>query len=264
VRNCQQRLVFLSICYIVQLLDMINMPLNASHRSHKKFYLDNVVPYFQPIMDLKNNTVWSYECLPRLLTLDQNRYLPAEFLFLVERQQSVALLTQTVLSRSASYFRDINMAWNINLSLLDMTDLDTLNFFQSQLVDYPNPKRISIEITAQNALVKSAKFSQFSEICGALGINIVIDNFHQQECDFQALLRLPISALKVSATLFDKVTSDIATADFVKRLISAANSNKIKVIAERIEHQETLEVVKQLGIKYAQGFYFSQPKAKAV
>jgi|TARA_R110002096_G_scaffold128037_1_gene276180 EAL domain-containing protein (putative c-di-GMP-specific phosphodiesterase class I) len=230
----------------------------------ESFNLNNVVPFFQPIMDLKNNSVWSYECLARLLTLDQNRFLPTEFLFLVERQQSVALLTQTLLSRSAIYFRDINMAWNINLSLADMTDLGTLNFLQSQLTDYPNPKRISIEITAQNALLESAKFSQFSEICDALGINIVIDNFDQQECNLQAILRLPISAIKVSATLFDKVTSEVATADFVKGLISTAANNKIKVIAERIERQETLEVVKQLGIKYAQGFYFSQPKAKAV
>ncbi|GAC19113.1 EAL domain-containing protein [Paraglaciecola arctica] len=228
------------------------------------FNLDNVVPFFQPIMDLKNEVVWSYECLARLLTFDQNSYLPTEFLFLVERQQSVALLTQTVLSRSASYFRDINMAWNINLSLSDMTDLETLNFLQSQLTGYPNPKRISIEITAQNALIKSAKFSEFSKICGALGINIVIDNFDQQACDFQAILSLPISAIKVSATLFDKVTSDETTAGFVKGLINAAASNNIKVIAERVESQETLEVVKKLGIKYAQGFYFSQPKAKVV
>jgi EAL domain-containing protein (putative c-di-GMP-specific phosphodiesterase class I) len=47
------------------------------------FELDNVVPFFQPIMDLSNNAVWSYECLARLLTLDHNRYLPTEFLFLV-------------------------------------------------------------------------------------------------------------------------------------------------------------------------------------
>jgi EAL domain-containing protein (putative c-di-GMP-specific phosphodiesterase class I) len=144
-----------------------------------------------------------------------------------------------------------------------MTDSDTLKFLQSQLTNYPNPKRISIEITAQNALVEGAKFSQFSQICEALGINIVIDNFDKQECDLQAILTLPISAIKVSASIFDKVKSDVETEDFVKGLISSAASNKVVVIAERIERQETLEVVKQLGIKYAQGFYFSQPKAKA-
>ncbi|MBU3004822.1 EAL domain-containing protein [Paraglaciecola arctica] len=225
------------------------------------FNLDNVVPFFQPIMDLNNNVVWSYECLARLLTIDHNPYLPTEFLFLVERQQSVAQLTQTVFSRSASYFRDINMAWNINLSLSDMTDTNTLSFLQSQLTDYPNPKRISIEITAQNALLENAKFSRFCEICDALGVNIVIDNFEQQECDLQAILTLPISAIKVSAELFDKTGSDIVIADFVKSLISAATANNIAVIAERVEQKTTLEIVKNLGVKYAQGFYFSQPKA---
>jgi EAL domain-containing protein (putative c-di-GMP-specific phosphodiesterase class I) len=66
----------------------------------------------------------------------------------------------------------------------------------------------------------------------------------------------------VSATLFDKMASDKATEKYVKELIVAAASNKVVVIAERIERQETLEVVKQLGIKYAQGFYFSRPMAK--
>jgi EAL domain-containing protein (putative c-di-GMP-specific phosphodiesterase class I) len=97
------------------------------------------------------------------------------------------------------------MAWNINLSLSDMTDSDTLKYLQSQLADYPNPKRVSIEITAQNALLEVAKFNQFSNICDALGIKIVIDNFDQQVCDLQAILSLPISAIKVSAALFDEM-----------------------------------------------------------
>jgi EAL domain-containing protein (putative c-di-GMP-specific phosphodiesterase class I) len=39
------------------------------------FNLDNVMPFFQPIMDLKSNVVWRYECLALLLTFDQNIYL---------------------------------------------------------------------------------------------------------------------------------------------------------------------------------------------
>lgn len=226
------------------------------------FNLDNVVPFFQPIMDLKSNAVWSYECLARLLTLDRNSFIPTEFLFLVERQQSVAQLTQTVFCRSANYFRDINMAWNINLSLEDMTDSATLVFLQTQLADYPNPGRISIEITARNALVESAKFSQFCGACQDLGINIVIDNFDPMDCDLHAILRLPISAIKVSASLFNKVVTDVKAAVFVQHLLKLAADNKIVVIAERVEEQKTLDIIQQLGINYAQGFYLSHPKSE--
>ena len=64
------------------------------------FNLDNVVPFFQPIMDLNNNAVWSYECLARLLTLDQNSFLPKEFLFLVERQP--VMLQPNILLKGSS------------------------------------------------------------------------------------------------------------------------------------------------------------------
>jgi EAL domain-containing protein (putative c-di-GMP-specific phosphodiesterase class I) len=226
------------------------------------FDLEQVVPFFQPIMDLANNAVWSYECLARLLTLEQNRYLPSEFLFLVERQQSVAQLTQTVFSRSANYFRDINMAWNINLSLADMIDPGTFAFLQEQLESYPNPKRISIEITAQNALAEPAIFEQFARVCSELGVKIVIDNFNQNECDADVILKLPISAIKVAADTFDKVSIDAKTATFVHELIVAAKVHNVALIAERIESKESLDRVQALGVKYAQGFYFSQPKAQ--
>ena len=221
--------------------------------------LDCVVPFFQPIMDLENNAVWSYECLARLLDLEETSYLPSEFLFLVERQQSVAQLTQTVFSRSASYFRDINMAWNINLSLADMIDTETLHFLESQLQSYPNPQRISIEITAKNALAESSKFDQFCQVCNGLGVNIVIDNFDQQGCDLKALFALPIAAIKVSAALFDDAKTEQETKTFLENLIDSANHNNIAVIAERIESKDTLEIVKQLDVKYAQGFYFRHP-----
>lgn len=229
----------------------------------ENFNPNNIVPFFQPIMDLSNNAVWSYECFARLLTFDQSSYLPTEFLFLVERQQSNALLTKSVLGRSASYFRDINMAWNINLSLADMTDKDTLDFVHSQLVDYPNPQRISIEITAQNALSQTTLFTRFATLCRTLGINIVIDNFEQQTDELMKLMSLPISAIKVSAQLFEQIKDEPELALFINQLMTLAKANNIVVIAERIEHQSTLNIVKQLGIKYAQGFYFSQPKATA-
>ncbi|MGS2719189.1 EAL domain-containing protein [Paraglaciecola aestuariivivens] len=225
------------------------------------FDLDNIVPFFQPIMDLENNTVCSYECLARLLTLDQHSFLPTEFLFLVERQQSVSQLTQTVFSRSASYFRDLNLAWNINLSLADLTDADTITFLRSQLLDYPNPQRISIEITAQNALSDTLVFLRFAELCRQLKLKIVIDNVNQHSADLKTLLSLPISGVKVSAKLLEQLDENQELSDFMQQLIQEANHKSVDLIAERIERGSSLQKAKELGIRYAQGFYFSQPKA---
>ncbi|MFT4937259.1 MAG: EAL domain-containing protein (putative c-di-GMP-specific phosphodiesterase class I) [Paraglaciecola sp.] len=227
------------------------------------FNVDNIVPYFQPIMDLANGAVWRYECLARLVTLDENTYLPSEFLFLVERQQAVALLTETIFNRSARYFKDINMAWNINISLADMKDLSIHRFLASQLRDYPNPERIALEITAHNALSDKQSFETFSKVCGDLGIGIFIDHFGKQTKRMDEILDLGISAIKVSGALIDHISKNQQSLDIVTDLYERAKDKKVALIAEHIEDVATLEVVKKIGIKYAQGFYFSRPKAKA-
>ncbi len=227
-----------------------------------KFDLDNIVPFFQPIMDLANDTVCGYECLARMLTLEQCSFLPTEFLFLVDRQESDPQVTQTIFSRSASYFRDLNLAWNINLSLADMTDPATLDFLRAQLAEYPNPQRISIEITAHTALTETLTFLRFAEFCHSLGVNIVIDNVTQQSTDLKSLLSLPVSAIKVSAKLLKQLNQDQSLTKFMQQLVEQAKNNNIELIAERIEKKASLQIAKELGIKYAQGFYFSEPKAE--
>ncbi|MEP0354256.1 EAL domain-containing protein [Paraglaciecola sp.] len=225
------------------------------------FSLESVVPFFQPIIDLENNTVWSYECLARLVNLHDNTYLPSQFLFLVERHHTVAQLTETIFKRSASYFRDINMAWNINVSLCDMTDSDIIQFFRSQLSEYPNPNRVSIEITAQNALSEVESFLSFAQMCAEYGVKIIIDHFELSNENVQKILKLPVSAIKVAGSLFE--SDDGNSIVELELLISASRKNGVMLIAEHIEQQDTLKKVRELGLKYAQGFYFSQPKADA-
>lgn len=225
------------------------------------FSIESVVPFFQPIMDLNQDRVWSYECLARLISFDQQAYLPSEFLFLVERHDLVSELTQTIFNRSANYFRNINMAWSINVSLTDMADPQIGTFLTSHLRAYPNPKRVSIEVTAQNALSDIEQFKEFAAMCIKLGANIVIDHFDNTESDLASVLALPISAIKVSGRFFDRIEQENNSKQVIEQLISLTNQNKVLVIAEHIEQQSTLDIVKNLGIKYAQGFYFSQPKA---
>ena len=79
----------------------------------ENFTLDRIVPFFQPIMDLEVGSVWRYECLARLLNENENTFLPNEFLYLVERNNWIHKLTETMMLQSAHYFRHLNMPWNI-------------------------------------------------------------------------------------------------------------------------------------------------------
>ncbi|MEP7704471.1 EAL domain-containing protein [Paraglaciecola sp. 25GB23A] len=227
----------------------------------RDFSLDRVVPFFQPIIDIHNDIVWRYECLARFINVEQQSFVPTELLYLVDRRHSKAHLTHTIFNGSANYFRHINMAWSINLSLQDMLDPEMTDFMRTQLQDYPNPTRISIEIAATNALENRAAFNEFALLSKSLNLNITLDQLDPQQEDLLQLLSLPVEAIKISVKDIRHSQQKTKVAEALKVFFSKAEEKGIDLIAEHIEHKAELDMIRALGIQYAQGFHFSLPKA---
>ncbi|MFT6899222.1 MAG: EAL domain-containing protein (putative c-di-GMP-specific phosphodiesterase class I) [Paraglaciecola sp.] len=227
--------------------------------------IQNVVPFFQPIMDLSNNHVWRYECLARLLTLGESPFIPTELLYLLDRQHCAAQLTQTIFNRSASYFRNINMPWNINISQADMQDPSIHNFLAAKVQNYPNPQRIALEVTASNALTNKSAFSEFCTFCQQLGISLFIDNFAGQEGDIQTIVDLPVHGIKLAGQLTQRLMAGEGQAHHLIELLSChAKEKNITLVAQHVEDESAITRIQELGIGYAQGFYFSEPKAQTL
>ncbi len=224
------------------------------------FDIDRVVPFFQPIMDLSHDTVWRFECLARLVTPCEQTFLPSEFLHLVEQQHSSEKLTATILMRSAEYFRNINAAWNINIGKEDMMTEDLLNLLADFLEDYPNPKRVSLELTAAVVLENQEKFESFAQRCQKLNIGIYIDHFGAAPGNINRILNLPIKGIKIAGKLITQLMENQQTFEFVEHLTQQATLRDIAVVAVHVEDKATADKVKDLGIRYAQGFYFKHPK----
>lgn len=228
----------------------------------RDFSLEQVVPYFQPILDLHNNTVWRYECLARFINIEQQSFVPTELLYLVERRHSKAKLTYNIFNGSANYFRYINMAWSINLSLQDMLDPEMAEFVQNQLQDYPNPTRISIEIAAKNAVENPQLFNEFAGLFKALNISLTLDQLDPFDVDLTHLLNLPVEAIKISVRDIKKSQTDGVLSQALQAFILLAEQKQITLIAEHLEQQNELELIQQWGFQYAQGFYISLPKSE--
>lgn len=223
--------------------------------------LDRVVPFFQPVMDLTNNAVWCYECLARLMRPGDSPYLPCDFLHLIERQNAASVLTETIFLRSAEYFRHINMAWNINISQHDMTNPDLLPMLQDYMLEFPNPGRFSLEMTAETALAHQPEFDAFVESCQRLGIGLVIDHLQGQDPDSLALLNYPLRAVKVAGSLIGQMGDNPQIGEQVSLIHQQASQRKVAVIAEHVEDQQTLSAIQAAGLTLGQGFLFSKPTA---
>ena len=222
--------------------------------------MDNIVPYFQPIMDLSSERAWRYECLARLVTDDDRTFLPSQFLHVLERESNIQQLAASMFLQSARYFKTLNMPWNINLDESDLSDKRLLDQFIGLLDEYPNPSRVSVEISARDALRYPDEVEAFVERALPHGLGVFIDNVGTPPGNIKRLLALPIRGIKLAGGLISHYDSEPEVKEFVDNLISLSSMRSIAVIAEHIESPQLLELVQRLPIRYAQGFVFSRPQ----
>jgi EAL domain-containing protein (putative c-di-GMP-specific phosphodiesterase class I) len=238
----------------------------------KGFSINNVVPYFQPIIDLTSQRVWRYECLARFIAANDKTFLPSEFLYLVEREHHMQALTEIMFCQSARYFRDLNMPWSINISHSDLENEQLAAVLLSHLNDYPNPERVSIEISALSALAAPRAFATFVEQSIGGGIGVFIDNVGAKPGNIIPLLNLPIRGIKLAGGLLKRYNhrcdalapwgaDDDTTHEYVDNIIAQCHHRSISVVAEHVETPLMLEQLTNLPIRYAQGFVFSPPQA---
>lgn len=222
-------------------------------------HIESIVPYFQPIIDIQQQRVWRYECLARLVTPAEQTFLPSEFLYLLERDNHAQQLTETMFTQSARYFMHSNLPWNINLNAADLDDDHVTNTLLTLLGDYPNPSRVSVEVSAQTALEHTEALRRFIDKSLHSGLGVFIDNVGKTPININTLFAMPIRGIKLAGELFSHYLAEPDVQDYVQHVCTKAKQKQITVIAEQIEDDVTLTQVEKLGVKYAQGYVFCQP-----
>ncbi|BCO20671.1 hypothetical protein KUL152_29770 [Tenacibaculum sp. KUL152] len=225
------------------------------------FTIDDIVPYFQPIVDLHSQGVWRYECLARLITQGDKTFLPSEFLYLLEREHHVNTLAANMFVQCASYFRDVNIPWNINITANDLHNDELIHTLITHLASYPNPERVSIEVTASTALSNPKQLMTFIDKSMHAGLGVFIDNVGSCPGNIRALMSVPVRGIKLAGGLIRHYDEQDAVREYVDYLLGMCEQHSINVIAEHVEDELLLERVKRLPIRYAQGYVFSPPMA---
>lgn len=118
---------------------------------------------------------------------------------------------------------------------------------------------IELEIT-ETVLMKS--FDSSIEILKKLmdmGIRIALDDFGTGYSSLSYLRRIPITTLKIDKSFIDNISSNKKEEAIIKNIIQMAHSMELKVIAEGVETEDQLSILKRMECDYIQGYYFSKP-----
>ena len=222
-----------------------------------------IVPYFQPIIDLKEGKIVKYEALIRQIDVDGSVIPPAQFLELASQTPLYRELTRTMIEQVFNAFKDKPYRFSINLSMRDLLDRELMIMLEEQLQKNPeSAKRLEIELLESESLFDLQTAEHFITLLKSYGCRVAIDDFGTGYSNFSYLAKLSVDTLKIDGSLISKILTDEKYLKTVETIVHYANTLGVETVAEFVETKEVALILKKIGITYAQGYYFDKPQAK--
>lgn len=225
----------------------------------EEFSIEQIVPYFQPIFDLQNHKAVRYECLSRLVTKDDNIYLPSEFLHIISQSQWSAQLTQRMVELSNAYCMPKGMRWSINMFPSDLRDVALVKWMQD-LFNRLNSNLVGLELTYDS--VKDHPHLLQNLIDKLPNVHVTIDDVHSFEEQLTNVIESGVHAIKIRGAMITRFARTGENKCALEKIVSLCKIRDCDLIAEHIEDDNTLDAVSNLGIHYGQGYFLSQPQGR--
>ncbi|WP_156790533.1 EAL domain-containing protein [Sulfurospirillum barnesii] len=222
---------------------------------------NRIVPFFQPIINLKTKKIEKFETLMRIQKEDGNHYLPCEFLEIAKHSKIYSKLSMALIQKAFETFQISSNSFSINLSYLDMTNSVTKAFIFEKLEEFNVGSWVIFEILESDGIENYEAIASFIDEVKAYGVTIAIDDFGSGYSNFERMTQLRVDYIKIDGSLIKNLDRNEETKIIVKNIVNFAKELGIKTIAEYVHSQSILACVKELGVDYAQGYYIGKPCA---
>jgi PAS domain S-box-containing protein len=232
------------------------------HMIQKAIQNNNIVSYFQPIVNNDTMEIEKYESLVRLINDEGKLLSPYFFLDVAKESGHYRKITQIVLKNSFDMLRKTNKEISINLSALDIENVYLRNEIINLVTQYMDQAhRIVFELLEDEQVKDFEVVKDFISLLKTFGVQIAIDDFGAGVSNFERLLDYQPDILKIDACLIKNIDKDKYSRDVVETIQLFAWKQKIKTVAEFVETPEILQVVKDIGITHTQGYLLGKPQA---
>ncbi len=220
---------------------------------------DRIVPYFQPIFSLESGKIEKYEALVRLVKEDGTILSPYAFLGVSEKIKLYPKITEIMIEKTFDFFEKNGLSFSINLAFSDMLNERTRNFLFNKIVEYDIASQLTIEILETQEFENNEAISQFILDVYSYGAKIAIDDFGSGFANFKHMTTIQSDYMKIDGSLIRDIVEDENDRLVVETIVSFAKKLGKKTIAEFVHSKEVYDMVKAMGIDYAQGFYLAEP-----
>jgi len=225
--------------------------------------------YIQPKFNITTLEIIGGEVLLRWVHPELGFVLPGIFISLTEETGLIVPISEWILKTAFQQIKD----WSDNYSLENIRfsiNVSPLQFLQNNMVSFVkdclneiklDAKYIELEITENIALQNSENVLSKLHQIKDLGIEISIDDFGTGYSSMSYLSKYPINTLKIDISFVRVLTKNKENEAIVTAIIAMAHSLNLKVIAEGIETEEQLQILREKKCDFGQGYLIGKPMA---
>jgi diguanylate cyclase (GGDEF)-like protein/PAS domain S-box-containing protein len=229
--------------------------------------LGEFLVYYQPIVSLQDGQIVGFEALTRWHS-PKGLVMPNEFIPVANETGIILSINRQLLIEACRQLRswqqlfpsDPPLSLSVNISPKQFAQADLASqigqLLQESGVD---PHCVDLEITETIAMADAERSAGVLAQLKALGVGLDIDDFGTGYSSLSRLQRFPVDTLKIDRAFVSHMDSDQETHEIVRIIVMLAHNLGLKVVAEGVETQAQLELLRQVGCERAQGYLFSRP-----
>ncbi len=223
---------------------------------------------FQPICDLSNGRINSFEALARWRTPEGEEISPIAFIPVAEESGLIVPLGRWAMDEAARTLAewdrrmggDSGSRMAVNLSAVQLQRDNVEAMFADVLASHGlTGDRFTIELTESAFIVDPDRTLQTMLALKDLGASIAMDDFGTGYSNLAYLQKLPIDKLKIDRSFITGMLADRDKVAIVRAILSLAQALGMRTTAEGIETQELEHTLVALGCAFGQGYFYSRP-----
>jgi len=219
----------------------------------------DIVPYFQPVVNLTTGALAGFEVLARWPHLHRGMISPQEFIPVAEEAGLVDAMFWALLAQACRKALDTpgEFVLAVNISPSQVRD----QWFPEKVLrtlretGFP-AQRLEIEVTESAMIGDVARAKSSLMSLKNQGVRVALDDFGTGYSSLFLLRELPIDKLKIDRSFVARITSDRENATIVGALVGLGKALGLEVTAEGVEDEATAEALRNMSCEFAQGFLY--------
>jgi diguanylate cyclase (GGDEF)-like protein len=240
----------------------------TEHSLHRALERGELMLHYQPVVEVEGATSVGVEALIRWHHPEQGMVSPGRFIPVAEESGLIIPIGAWVLEQACNQLNDwhqrgsvgLRGSVEVNLSARQIDDPEIVRTVTEILArtGLP-PEHLTLEITESALMRDAASALVVLSALKEIGVLLAIDDFGTGYSSLSYLQRFPLDIVKVDRMFVEELGMRTGGDEIVSAVIQLAHALDLEVVAEGVETEQQLDVLRSLDCDFAQGFLFSQP-----